>query len=270
MSSRRPLVAGNWKMNLSAPQGVALVQNIDEFYRDFASEGREVEVVVAPPFTAIHSVATVIEIDKLRLGLGAQNMYWEPEGAFTGEISPTMLADARVDYVILGHSERREHFNETDEVINRKVKAAIKYGLKPILCCGESLETREEEETLPFIEEQIREGLAFLTKTQVSGLVIAYEPIWAIGTGKTATPKMAEEVCFHIRETLDDLFGTTIADNTRILYGGSVNAHNAELFFAEDNIDGALVGGAALAAGSFNPIIAAAAKDPFESVIITQ
>ena len=270
MSSRRPLVAGNWKMNLSAAQGVALVQDIDEFYRPLVVEGKEAEVVVAPPFTAIHSVATVIEIDRMSLGLGAQNMFWEPEGAFTGEISPTMLSDARVDYVIIGHSERREHFGETDEVVNKKVKAAITYGLKPILCCGESLETREEEETLEFIEGQIREGLAFLTKTQVTGFVIAYEPIWAIGTGKTATPKMAEEVCVHIRETLDDLFGATIASNTRILYGGSVNAHNAELFFGEENIDGALVGGAALAADSFNPIIAAAAKDPFAPVIVTQ
>jgi len=258
MSQRTPLVAGNWKMNLTAAQGVSLVQDIDGFCREF-NKHSQVEVVVAPPFTAIHSASTVIDIDKMQLGLAAQNMYWEAEGAFTGEISPTMLQAARVDYVILGHSERREHFAECDEMINRKVKAAIKHDIKPILCCGESLETREEEETLPFIEAQIRAGLAGILKTQATGLVVAYEPIWAIGTGKTATPKMAEEVCLHIREVLEDIFGPTIAGNTRILYGGSVKGDNAELFFAEENIDGALVGGAALTADAFNPIIKAAA-----------
>jgi triosephosphate isomerase len=257
MSLRRPLVAGNWKMNLTAAQGVSLVQDIDEFYRDV--EG-EVEVVVAPPFTAIHSASTVIDIDKMQLGLGAQNMYWEVEGAFTGEISPTMLKAARVDYVILGHSERREHFFETNAMINKKLKAAIEHDLVPILCCGESLETREAEDTLAYIEEQIREGLEGISKVDATGIVIAYEPIWAIGTGKTATPKMAEEVCEYIRELLGELFGSTAEANTRILYGGSVKADNAELFFAEENIDGALVGDAALKADAFNPIIAAAAR----------
>jgi len=267
MSSRTPFIAGNWKMNLTAAQGVSLVQSINEFCRDYV-EGA-VDVVVAPPFTAIHSVATVIEIDKMNLGLGAQNMHWEAEGAFTGEVSPTMLIASRVAYVIIGHSERREHFDETDEIVNKKVRAAIKCGLKPILCCGESLEVREEEETLDFIEGQIREGLAGLVKTQLSGLVVAYEPIWAIGTGKTATSKMAEEVCLHIREILEDMFGETIAKNTRILYGGSVNMNNAELFITEENIDGALVGGAALSAEAFNPIISAASSARYAPKIIT-
>jgi len=248
-------------MNLTAAQGVQLVQKVDEFCRDLTAGTREnVDVVVAPPFTAIHSASTVIDIDRMQLGLGAQNMHWEDEGAFTGEISPTMLRAARVGYVILGHSERREHFFETDEMINKKVKAAFERGITPILCCGESLETREAEDTLTFIEGQIRAGLVGISAATATGLVVAYEPIWAIGTGRTATPKMAEEVCEHIRTVLEDMFGPTIKSNTRILYGGSVKAENAELFFSEENIDGALVGGAALTADTFNPIIAAAAK----------
>jgi len=254
--SRMPLVAANWKMNLTAPQGVQLVQKLESLATKVADSA---EVVVAPPFTAIHSVSTVINIDKMRIGLGAQNMYWEPEGAYTGEISPTMLVSLRVQYIIIGHSERREYFKEDNEIVNRKVKAAYQYGLIPILCCGESLETREEEETLEFIEEQIREGLADISAEQAAELVIAYEPIWAIGTGKTATPSMAEEVCAHIRQILVDLFGSSIAAGVRILYGGSVKAENAGLFFAEPNIDGALVGGAALTAEGFAPIIKAAA-----------
>ncbi|MCL2680791.1 MAG: triose-phosphate isomerase [Coriobacteriia bacterium] len=256
--TRTKLVVGNWKMNLTAPQGVQLAQNIDKFVGRGVSDP---EIVLAPPFTAIHSVATVIEFDRMSLQVAAQNLHWEDSGAYTGEISPTMLLAARVNYVIVGHSERREYFGESDQDINRKVKAALQHGLAPILCCGESLEVREEEQTLPFIEEQIREGLAGVGVQTAGKLVIAYEPIWAIGTGKTATPRMAEEVCAHIREVVADaLQSETIAANMRILYGGSVNAGNAELFFAEDNIDGALVGGASLAAGDFNPIIAAAAK----------
>jgi triosephosphate isomerase len=187
-------------------------------------------------------------------------MHWENEGAFTGEISPTMLKAARVEYVILGHSERREHFCESDEVVNKKVKAALSNRLKPILCCGESLAVREAGDTLNFISKQIKAGLAGVSAASASGLVIAYEPIWAIGTGKTATPKMAEEICAQIRKVVTDLLGATIGANTRILYGGSVKAENAEMFFAEENIDGALVGGAALTADAFTPIIAAATR----------
>ncbi|MCL2526576.1 MAG: triose-phosphate isomerase, partial [Coriobacteriia bacterium] len=176
VKSRMPLIAGNWKMNLTAAQGVSLIQNIDDYLSN--REGGSVEVVVAPAFTAIHSASTVIDLDKLSIGLGAQNMFWEDSGAFTGEVSPTMLTASGVSYVILGHSERREHFGETDEMINRKLKAAIRNKIKPILCCGESLETREEEETLPFIEAQIRAGLTGLSRTTVTGLTIAYEPIW--------------------------------------------------------------------------------------------
>ena len=268
MPVRTALVAGNWKMNLTAPQGVQLVQFIDDYQRGklrddlklSRGESPAVDVVVAPPFTAIHSASTVISIDKMNIGLAAQDMFWEAEGAFTGEVSPTQLKAARVGYVILGHSERREYFNETNEVVNKKVKAAIEHGLVPILCCGESLETREAGNTLDFIDTQIREGLAGVSAPQAADLVIAYEPIWAIGTGKTATPAMADEVCGHIRKILGELFGPAIRGNARILYGGSVNAGNADYFFAEDNIDGALVGGASLKAGDFNPIIKAAAQ----------
>ncbi|MCL2379563.1 MAG: triose-phosphate isomerase [Coriobacteriia bacterium] len=255
--SRKLLVVGNWKMNLTAAQGVQLMQGLDDFFRG----SDNVEVVVAPPFTAIHSVATVIDFDKMRIGLGAQNMYWEDVGAYTGEISPTMLKAARVNYVILGHSERREYFDEDDVVVSKKLRAALKNDLLPILCCGESLEVREDEETLEYIEEQIRAGLKGVNVTDMSKVTIAYEPIWAIGTGKVATPRMAEEVCAHIRHVIDDMFGLeSVAAQTRILYGGSVKGDNAELIFAEPNIDGALVGGAAISADSFIPIIAAAMR----------
>ena len=257
--TRRALVVGNWKMNLTSAQGVQLVQEIDSAYNRRVQGADNIDVVVAPPFTAIQSIKTVINADRMLLELGAQNMYEEDSGAYTGEISPLMLKAAHVQYVILGHSERREYFDEDDAVINKKVKAALRHGLSPVLCCGESLETREDEETLDFIGEQIREGLAGVSADDAQNLVIAYEPIWAIGTGRTATPRMAEEVCAYIREVVTEILDSeTVAASMRILYGGSVTAHNAELFFAEENIDGALVGGASLSADGFAPIIAAA------------
>jgi triosephosphate isomerase len=244
-------------MYKTAGEGAILTQNLEEVAKQVKGK---VEVVVGPPFTALHSVSTVIEFDKPNIKLAAQNMFWEDEGAFTGEISPRMLVDLRCDYVILGHSERREHFGETDATVNRKAKAAFEHGITPILCCGESLATRESGRTLDFIATQIRGGLQGLLPAHATNVVIAYEPIWAIGTGKTATPAMAEEVCAHIRTTIADLFGDTTAAAVRILYGGSVKPENAELFFAEADIDGALVGGAALTAEAFAPIIEAAAK----------
>jgi len=254
--TRKPLVAGNWKMNLTAPQGVQLIQKLEN---TASKVDGLVEVVVAPPFTALHSVSTVIEIDRTKMILGAQNMHWEAEGAYTGEVSPLMLKSLRVTYVIVGHSERRELFHEDNAVVNRKVKSAFAHDLTPILCCGETLETREQEETLEFIETQIREGLAGVNAEQAETLVVAYEPIWAIGTGKTATPYMAQEVCGAIRSVLAELFGEGISKGIRILYGGSVKAENAAMFFNEPDIDGALVGGAALNADAFAPIIKAAA-----------
>jgi triosephosphate isomerase len=242
-------------MNLTAGEGALLAQSLEEVARHL--RGR-VEVALAPPFTALQSVSSAITLDKLPLTLAAQNMHWEAAGAFTGEIAPPMLANLRVHYVILGHSERREYFAETDEIIKRKVEAAYRHGLVPILCCGESEKLRESGQALDFVAGQLRSALAGLNFENLSSLVVAYEPIWAIGTGKTATPAMAQEVCAHLRKTLADLFGEKTAARVRILYGGSVTGENAALFFAEPDIDGALVGGAALKLASFSPIIRAA------------
>jgi triosephosphate isomerase len=249
------MVAGNWKMNKTAAEAVTLTRNLKETAKKC---GKDVDVVIAPPFTAIHSVATVMELDKVPVGLGAQNMFFETEGAFTGEISPRMLLAERVMYVIVGHSERREYFGETDELVNRKVKAVLEHDMIPIICCGESLEIREDEETGAWISEQITQALTGLLPEHVAKSVIAYEPIWAIGTGKTATPEMAQEVCAMIRALVTDMFDEVVASQVRILYGGSVNEHNAHVYFGQIDIDGALVGGAALDADSFIKIIKAA------------
>lgn len=253
--TRTPMVAGNWKMYKTAGEGAVLTQNLEIIAREYA---KSVETVVAPPFTALNSVSNVIELDKSPIKLAAQNMFWEDEGAYTGEISPRMLVNLRVKYVIVGHSERREYFHETDDIVNRKVKAVFEHDMVPILCCGETLETREAGSTKAWIRKQIEAGVDGLTDSHAAQLVIAYEPIWAIGTGRTATPDMAEEVCADIRGLLTDTFGDEIAQKVRILYGGSVKPENAALFFGQYNIDGALVGGAALDAKSFGAIIAAA------------
>lgn len=253
--ARLPMVAGNWKMFKTAGEGAILVQNLEDIAKDYA---KRVEVVVAPPFTALNSVSNVIELDRAHIKLAAQNMFWEDEGAFTGEISPRMLNSLRVDYVIVGHSERREHFHESDDIVNRKVKAVFEHDMVPILCCGESLETREEGKTRAWVRKQIEAGIDGLLDEHAATLVIAYEPIWAIGTGRTATPAMAEEVCADIRGLLTDTFGDEIAQQVRILYGGSVKPENAGMFFGQYNIDGALVGGASLDAKSFGAIISAA------------
>lgn len=255
--SRKPMVAGNWKMNKTIAEGVILVQNLEYVIEDTSSA---VETVVAPPFTALYSISNVIELDKTPVKLAAQDMFWESDGAYTGEISSRMLQDLRVDYVIVGHSERREYFCETDDIINRKVKAVFEHGMTAILCCGETLEIREAGETVSHIRSQISEGIMGLSPEHAAKLVIAYEPIWAIGTGRTATPAMAEEVCHVIREVVREQFGHDVAEKTRVLYGGSVKPENAELFFGESDIDGALVGGASLKADSFGSIIKAAVK----------
>lgn len=252
---RMPMVAGNWKMYKTAGEGAILTQKLQtvaEMVKD------QVEVVVGPPFTALHSVSVALEVDRSPVRLAAQNCFWETEGAFTGEISPRMLADLRCDYVILGHSERREYFGETNEGVNRKAQVVYEFGMTPIVCCGESLETREADQTESFVRSQISAAIEGLTDAQISKLVIAYEPIWAIGTGKTATPEMAQAVCASIRSVVSERFSQTSADRVRILYGGSVKPENAALFFAEEDIDGALVGGAALDAESFGAIIKAA------------
>ncbi len=248
---RTPLIAGNWKMFKTAGEAVALVQDLSRLVADVS----EVEIAVCPPFTALKSVATVIELDKLSLKLGAQNVYWEEEGAFTGEVAPRMLQELGVDYVIIGHSERREHFGETNETVNKKVAAVIAHNMRPIMCVGESLRQREAEETNAFVREQVVGGLANLSADQCANLVVAYEPIWAIGTGRSATPEMANDVCRHIRAVVGGLFGPDICREMRILYGGSVKPENIAMYMQEPDIDGALVGGASLKADGFADIV---------------
>ena len=253
--SRRPMVAGNWKMFTTPGEGAILVQDLEE--KVSGMEDR-VEIVVCPPATGLKSVSTLIELDKLEMGLGAQNVHWEAEGAFTGEISTQMLSDLRCDYVIVGHSERRQMFGETDETVNKKVKAVFAAGMTPIMCVGETLEIRESEQTETYVRNQVRAGFEGIDADQAAALVIAYEPIWAIGTGRTPTPEGANDVCRTIRATVGAVFGQDVAVQTRVLYGGSVKAENCTSFFCEPDIDGALVGGAALDAASFADIVRAA------------
>lgn len=249
------MIAGNWKMFKTSGEGAILVQELEE--RTSGMWDR-VDIVVCPPFTALKSVSTVIELDRLGFGLGAQNVHWENEGAFTGEVSPRMLTELRCGFVIVGHSERREMFGETDETVNKKIKAVFEAGMTPIMCVGETLATREAGETDTHIRSQVKAGLDGLTAAQAEALIIAYEPIWAIGTGRTPTPEMANDVARAIRATVGALFGPPSAMALRVLYGGSVKAENASMFLVEPDIDGALVGGAALDAESFAGIVRAA------------
>ena len=239
--ARRKIVAGNWKMNMTPSQAVALVEELKPLV---ASE--EVDVVFCVP--AIDIVPVVEAVKGTNIAVGAENMYFEDKGAFTGEISADMLLDAGVKYVILGHSERRDYFKEDDVLLNKKVKKAIEKGLTPILCCGESLEQREMGVTMDWIRLQIKSDLVDVTADQVKEMVIAYEPIWAIGTGKTATTEQAQEVCKGIRECIAEMYDEATAEAVRIQYGGSVNAATAADLFSQPDIDGGLVGGAALKA----------------------
>ena len=239
--ARKKIVAGNWKMNMTPSQAVALVEELKPLV---ASE--EVEVVYCVP--AIDIVPVVEAVKGTNVVVGAENMYYEEKGAYTGEISPEMLVDAGVKYVIIGHSERRDYFKECDCMLNKKVKKALEHGLTPILCCGESLEQREMGVTLDWIRLQIKSDLKDVTAEQVASMVIAYEPIWAIGTGRTATTEQAQEVCKAIRDCIAEIYDTDTAEKVRIQYGGSVNAANAAELFAQPDIDGGLVGGASLKA----------------------
>lgn len=249
---RTPFVAGNWKMHKTVEEARLLVADMLNGLQAVSG----VEKVLCPPFTALLPVAAMLA--GTDIGLGAQNMHWEEQGAFTGEVSPAMVAEfAR--YVILGHSERRAYFGETDETVNRKVHAALQHGLTPIVCVGETLAEREADLTAQVIQRQVRGALEGLTPEQVSGLVLAYEPIWAIGTGKAATAEEANRVVAEvIRSTLAEQFGEAAAQAVRVLYGGSVKPHNAAEFFAQPDIDGALVGGASLKADAFVAIVEAA------------
>ncbi len=245
---RRPIIAANWKMHKTLGEGTELAQGIVERCRDMD----DVDIVLAPPFTALSTVRQ--EIRDTPIALGAQNLYWEEKGAFTGEVSPVMLKDVGCDYAIVGHSERRQLFGETDKSANKKVLAALTHDLIPILCVGETDAERDRGVTYVVVDRQVKEALKDVAETQLDRIVIAYEPIWAIGTGRTATPAQAEEVHQSIRGQLAKLFNTDAAETVRILYGGSVKPDNVDDLMAETDIDGALVGGASLKPDSFNRI----------------
>ncbi len=258
--ARRPLIAGNWKMNLNHLEAIRLVQRLA-----FALPVKyleKVEVAVLPPFTHIRSVQTLVDGDKLLLRYGAQDLSPVENGAYTGDISGSMLAKLGCSYVVVGHSERREYHHEDDELINRKVKAAIKHSLTPILCVGEKLEIRESGEHVGHCTTQVMADLKGLKADQVAGSVIAYEPVWAIGTGRVATAADAQEVCGAIRAGLADKYGAEVAGSVRVLYGGSVKSGNIGELVAQDDVDGALVGGASLDPDEFAKLCALAAGGP--------
>ncbi|MDC3416179.1 triose-phosphate isomerase [Aquibacillus salsiterrae] len=251
---RKKVIAGNWKMN-------KVLKEAEQFVADTKDKipGHDaVESVVCAPFPFL---ATLVEkAAGSDLKIAAQNMHFEDNGAFTGEVSPVMLKDLGVSYVVLGHSERREYFAETDETVNQKTKAAFNHGLTPIVCVGETLEQRENNETMALVEDQVKKALADLTEEQVKATIIAYEPIWAIGTGKTATSEQANEVCAHIRNVVKAAVSADAAEAVRIQYGGSVKPANVDELLAQSDIDGALVGGASLEAESFLALVEAGAK----------
>ncbi|MFC0526931.1 triose-phosphate isomerase [Phytohabitans kaempferiae] len=248
-SSRRPLMAGNWKMNLNHLEANLLVQKLAASLNE--QQLNDVEVVVLPPYTDIRTVQTLVDGDKLLLGYGAQDLSPHPKGAYTGDVSGPMLAKLGCQYVVVGHSERRQYHHEDDALVNTKVKAALANDLAPILCIGEGLEIREAGEHVPHVIAQLDGGLDGLTPAQVEKVVVAYEPVWAIGTGKTATPEDAQEVCGAIRQRLAEKFGQPTADAVRVLYGGSVKAANVASIMAKPDVDGALVGGASIDAEEF-------------------
>ena len=237
--ARKKIIAGNWKMNMTPSEAVKLVETLKPLVVN-----DEVDVVFCVP--AIDIVPVVEAAKGTNIQVGAENMYFEEKGAYTGEISPAMLVDAGVKYVVLGHSERREYFGETNEDVNKKVLKAFEHGITPIMCCGESLEQREQGITMDWIRQQVKVGLQNVTADQAKTMVIAYEPIWAIGTGKTATSEQAQEICKGIRDCVAEIYDTDTAAAIRIQYGGSVNAGNAAELFAMADIDGGLVGGASL------------------------
>jgi len=248
---RKPIIAGNWKMNLLPDQAVGLVESLWELTAD--QDG--VEIVICPPFLDIPAVSEAIKRGDIKIGLAAQNMHWEDSGAFTGEVSPNMLLASGVTHVIIGHSERRQFFGETDQGVNRKVRSALDHGLVPIMCVGETSKQREAGETENVVAKQVECGLFEVDAALANALVIAYEPVWAIGTGKAATVGDAEVVGRLIRSTVSGALNADITEAIRILYGGSVNPENISDFMAKPDIDGALVGGASLKAEDFSKIV---------------
>jgi len=248
---RRPLVAGNWKMHRTAAEAVELIHQL----RDGSGQGRT-EVMVAPPFTALEAAARAL--DGSGIALGAQNVHWEPQGAFTGEISVGMLKAVGCTHVIVGHSERRHLFGETDASVSKKTRAVLHAGMRPVVCVGETLGERDAGRTLEVASAQLHGSLAGVAVEEMGHVVLAYEPVWAIGTGRNATPSQAQEVHAHIREALVRLFGRPVGETVRVLYGGSVKADNAAELLGQADVDGALVGGASLKAQEFLAIVAAA------------
>ena len=249
MKTRTPLIAGNWKMYKTNAEAVETAGQLVELVADTS----DVDIMIAPVFTAIEPVSKVVAGS--RVGLGAQNLYWEKEGAYTGEISADMLVSAGCRYVIIGHSERRQYFGETDETVNKRIGAAIAADLIPVFCIGETEAERESGNTFSVLDKQVEDGLKEKVVEDLGSLVIAYEPVWAIGTGKTATSDQAQEAHKYIRSLIDGLFSTALADSVRILYGGSVKPANVAELMAMPDIDGALVGGASLEAESFSQIV---------------
>lgn len=246
---RKPVIAGNWKLYKTKTEALALIEEL----APQVAGANNVEIVVAPVFTVLPSLVPATA--GTQIGLAGQDVYWEEEGAFTGEVSPRMLMDAGASYVIIGHSERRQYFGETDQTVNKKVKAALKGALVPIVCIGETLESREAGETFKVLERQVKGGLEGLTATQFAPVIIAYEPVWAIGTGKTASDEQAQEAHAYIRGVVAELLGKDAAEKVRILYGGSVKPENIKGLMSCPDIDGALVGGASLKAATFAPIV---------------
>lgn len=246
---RKPLMAGNWKMHKNIPEAIAMVKELKPMIADV----KDVDVLICPVFTAVYPLAN--EVKGSNIHIGAQNVYWEPKGAFTGEIAVNMLADAGASFVIIGHSERRQYFCETDETVNKRTKATLDAGLIPIVCVGETLQERESDNTFKVIEKQVRDGIKNFSKEEAGKIVIAYEPVWAIGTGKTASPQQAQEVHEFIRNIYSQMYGADIADKVRILYGGSVKPDNVSELMKQKDIDGGLVGGASLEASSFAKLV---------------
>lgn len=246
---RKPIIAGNWKMYKTIQESAATVNDLKAKVSGISDR----EIVVCPVFTCLKAVCDALKGSNIHVG--GQDLYWEDKGAFTGEISAGQIKDAGCTYVIIGHSERRQHFHETNESVGKKIQAALKAGLTPIVCVGEMLAERESGKTFAVNEKQVREGLGSMSKESAAKIVIAYEPVWAIGTGKVATPAQAEEVHIYVRKTVANMFGQDVADGLRILYGGSVKPENIADLMAQKNIDGALVGGASLEAESFAKIV---------------
>jgi len=248
---RKPFIAGNWKMNMTYLEAVKFMQEFGFKYKN----KNNCEVAVCPPATALESVKTIIENDNLEVKLCAQNMFYKSSGAFTGEISPEMIKAIGAEYVIIGHSERRKYFGETNNSVSKKVNAAYSSGIKPIVCIGESLDIREKGMAEEFVLNQLVESLADIDKRNIINLTVAYEPIWAIGTGKTATSKDANDMCLAIRKKVGELYGKEISESVRIQYGGSVKPSNISELMSMSDVDGALVGGASLKVDDFMTII---------------